>query len=291
MIASMPSLKKILLGNSLTRYLRANRRISITTSCRDTDYIEKVDGAGSVVEEGDKSYYIMHNGLKVYTGGFHDHIMIPIIKKLKGHHEPQEEKAFHEVLKLIKPGGTMLELGSYWAYYSLWFNKEVKDAKNYMLEPLERNLNIGKSNFELNQATGNFSLGLIAGENADIKDSELAAAPLTSIDVFMEEKSLDYLDILHSDIQGSEYEMLVGAEKALKSNQIEWIFISTHGDAVHEQCLNLLKEHGYTINCVHTIAESFSGDGLIVASSKNAQQIGEIEVSRRKVPFSFLAKV
>ena len=44
----------------------------------------------------------------------------------KGVHEPQEEKAFLEVLNYVEKGSTMIELGSYWGFYSLWFNKKIK---------------------------------------------------------------------------------------------------------------------------------------------------------------------
>ena len=48
----------------------------------------------------------------------------------------------------------MIELGSYWAYYSLWFASQVKDAQNYLIEPDPRRLEIGRKNFELNNKIG-----------------------------------------------------------------------------------------------------------------------------------------
>ena len=44
----------------------------------------------------------------------------------------------------------MIELGSYWSFYTIWFNKVVKNAKNYCIEPDIDNLTIGKKNAELN---------------------------------------------------------------------------------------------------------------------------------------------
>ena len=70
--------------------------------------------------------------------------MTQIIERLKGHHEPQEEKVFHEVLKAVAPGSTMIELGCYWAYYSLWFQKAVKNARNFMIEPAKAALECGR---------------------------------------------------------------------------------------------------------------------------------------------------
>ena len=61
--------------------------------------------------------------------------MTNIIEILKGHHEPQEEFAFFQVLEQLRrnpsPWGNprMIELGSFWAYYSMWFLKEFR--KNF----------------------------------------------------------------------------------------------------------------------------------------------------------------
>jgi hypothetical protein len=44
----------------------------------------------------------------------------------------------------------MIELGAFWSFYSMWFNKEVENAINYMVEPDSFNLGQGKRNFKLN---------------------------------------------------------------------------------------------------------------------------------------------
>jgi hypothetical protein len=44
-----------------------------------------------------------------------------LIELCKGYHEPQEELVFHKVMKRLPPNATMIELGGYWAFYSLWF--------------------------------------------------------------------------------------------------------------------------------------------------------------------------
>jgi len=93
-------------------------RIELTTSCHDADYIPKVKNAGEVEGKNGLRHQVMHNGIRVVYGGYHGDWMAEIIKVLRGHHEPQEEKAFFEILRYVSEGGTMIELGSYWAYYS-----------------------------------------------------------------------------------------------------------------------------------------------------------------------------
>jgi len=88
-------------------------RIALTVRCRDTDRLPKVVGAGDV----DDGVQTMHNGVKVEEGGYYGEWMTEVIRRLRGHHEPQEEVAFHTILeRLAATAGsapTMLELGSF----------------------------------------------------------------------------------------------------------------------------------------------------------------------------------
>ena len=91
--------------------------------------------------------------------------------------------------------------------------------------------------------------------------------------------NLKFVDILHSDIQGAEVEMLQGAISAIKDKKIKYFFISTHGNDIHNFCLEFLKNNAYKIICSHDENESFSADGLIVASSDELEK--EIKISKR----------
>ena len=111
------------------------RRILIAAGCDDCDYIPKVTGAGEVLTADGVRYQLMHNGVKVIEDGYCGQWMTELIRLLKGHHEPQEEKIFHEVLKHLGAGAAMMELGSYWCYYSLWFQQVIAGAASYLIEP------------------------------------------------------------------------------------------------------------------------------------------------------------
>jgi hypothetical protein len=145
----------------------------------------------------------MHNGIKIYLGSYYGPEFALIFLKSKGVHEPQEERVFGEVLKKIKPGSTMIELGAFWSFYSMWFNKEVENAINYMVEPDSFNLGQGKRNFKLNKLKGKF-IQAFSGKLS----SFTGAIPVLSIDDIIKLNSIDFVDILHSDIQGFEYDML-----------------------------------------------------------------------------------
>ena len=176
---------------NLSKYSKAVQdRIHLTHSCKDFDYVSAHEKAGQVID----NYQYMHNGLIVTKDCYYGEWMTDLIELCKGHHEPQEEKAFYEVLKYIPENSTMIELGSYWSFYSMWFNKNIKNAINYMIEPVLENLNIGKEHFKINNMNGIF-----------LNDS----IPNFKIDKFVQNNNIKHISILHSDIQGFEYHMLV----------------------------------------------------------------------------------
>jgi len=255
-----------------------NLRVKSSISCRDTDYIAKVPDAGSITTTvGMDRVQIMHNGLMVLADLYYDSFISEIIAGLNGHHEPQEEKVFHEVLKYIQPKATMLELGAYWSYYSLWFQSSVNIPTNYMVEPIAENIKVGEKNFELNNKKGSFIEAFI-GSNVDNN-----TVPKTiTVDYIIESEKIEFIDILHSDIQGYEYEMLLGAKKAIQRKQILFVFISTHGLRIHYKCLNFLKENNFFIIASHTPYESYSCDGLIVATS-DSKFSKKISISKKKL--------
>ena len=119
------------------------RRIRMAECCHDCDSIEKVVGAGEVFDGPSGRFQLMHNGVKVAEHCYDGPWMTELIHRMRGHHEPQEERVFHEVMKLVSPGSTMVELGCYWSYYSLWFNQVVEGASLLLLEPMPENLEAG----------------------------------------------------------------------------------------------------------------------------------------------------
>jgi Methyltransferase FkbM domain len=259
-------------------------RVRIAATCRDADYIPKVTNAGSVFRDSNgDAIQLMHNGVRVLAEGYYGHFNSEIVKELKGHHEPQEERAFFEVLKSIKPGGVMIELGAYWSYYSLWFNTSNPGAKCYMLEPVAKNLDIGKRNFAINGFQGEFVRAFVSDVQSPYTDP-----PTITIDGFARERDLKRIEILHSDIQGHEYAMLLGAKELFGNKLVRFAFISTHGYKVHAQCLGFLRRRGYKILAEHTTGESYSIDGLIVAGVDHAMR--HIKVTRKKQSLTEQAK-
>lgn len=264
------------------------RRVAEATLCADADYIPKVPGAGTVSRDGNGNrVQLMHNGLVVLADSYYGNFVTQIIEKMKGHHEAQEEKVFHEVLKVIPAGSTMIELGSYWAYYSMWFQKSVKEARNFMIEPAKSSIECGMKNFQLNGMRGDFTQAFVGHTSSpDWQQPELRPkmedVRQVCIKDFVQARGIERIAILHSDIQGFEYDMLRGCGGMLDEKKISFFFISTHGLKVHFQCRSHLIHKDYALIAEHTPKESYSEDGLIVASaSPNA--IPPVEISKRPI--------
>ena len=63
----------------------------------------------------------MHNGVLVQRGSYYGETATVLLELNRGVHEPQEERIFQEVLPYIPAGGSILELGAYWGFHSIWF--------------------------------------------------------------------------------------------------------------------------------------------------------------------------
>ena len=222
-------------------------RINLTASCTDTSHIKRVKNAGETI----RGHQIMFNGIKIHKGCYYDELITPIIKSLQGFHEPQEEAVFHEVLKHIKPNSTMIELGSFWAWYSMWFQKDTRFATNIMIEPDSKNLEAGIKNFELNNMEGKF-----------IK----ASIPAFDVLHYLFNENISDVAILHIDIQGAELDFIKDIQHRL--DMFEYIFIGTHDDKnIHYPLLELLRDkHKLNIITEFSMDESYQCDGLIVAT-------------------------
>ena len=217
----------------------------------------------------------MHNGLRVIAGGYHGPRMSEIIGRLRGHHEPQEEVIFHEILRHVGPSATMLELGGFWSYYSLWFLRGFDARRAIVLEPDPSHLAVGQANAALNRATNiEFMQGSVGAVSSGprpfaTETSGVVQIPEFSVSDILASRKMETLDILHCDTQGAETAVIASCEELLKSRKIRFGVFSTHahqisGDPLtHQRCLAMVKDFGGQILAEHDVHESFSGDGLI----------------------------
>ena len=227
-------------------------------------FIERVADAGYVDKN---NRVILHNGNRVPIAGNFAYygVFSNVLIFNRGVHEPLEEYCFQEMLKKIKiKSPIIIELGAYWAHYSMWVKKKFPEAKCYMIEPELKNLECGKNNFRINNFDGEFI-------NDSIQDSETGGFQL---DAFASKKKLTSINILHCDIQGYEVSMLRGTKFIFENQIVDYIFISTHGEGKHKWVIKEFEKFKYKIE----VSSGFdnhttSYDGFVLASSPKSDPI------------------
>lgn len=248
-------------------------RINDVLSGPDNKDIPRCPYAGELV----KGSLVMHNDIRIDPLSYYNYPLLKMLIDNKGVHEPQEEKIFQEVLKSLNKEKqmTMLELGSYWSFYSMWFMKAFPTARCIMAEPNRNNLFYGKRNLALNNQTGEFIYTGI-GKALDRKNN------ITTVDRICEQKNIEFVDILHSDIQGYELDMLKGSEKLLSKGNVGYVFISTHSNDLHRDCFELLRDK-YQLDLVATadLDETFSWDGILVMKAPSYQGISKVDIAKK----------
>jgi FkbM family methyltransferase len=223
---------------------------------------------------------VMHNGLRVQAGGYYGAWMAHVIRGLKGHHEPQEELIFSHLLNYVRHGTCMVELGAYWSYYSLWYLKEVPDSDALCVEPDPHNLGVGVKNASLNGMSqrARFINAWIGGTAtsehlARTENSESPAIlPVMNMDSIAAALIPRPIELIHMDIQGAEEPFIRSMTSALQQRLIRFAMVSTHHSSIssskttHSDCVELLRQFGANVLVEHDVIESYSGDGMILAS-------------------------
>jgi hypothetical protein len=213
----------------------------------------------------DGNLVYLHNGLRVpvagpgaYYGPFSQLLIIN-----RGVHEPLEEYVFQEVLKRLPDAPSMIELGAYWGHYSMWFKKERPNGQVILVEPEPECLKAGQDNFVRNGFKGEFIKSFVGTGKFEIDD-------------FFRNRKIKELDILHTDIQGFEVEMLQGAQEVLKRRRVRYLFISTHSQQIHGEIVGQLKNLGYRVEISSDFdIQTTSFDGFVFASSPDVNPVFE----------------
>jgi hypothetical protein len=236
--------------------------------------IERVPMAG-IVSGND---VCLHNGIQVPVAGAGAYYgeFSQLLALNRGVHEPLEEYVFQEVLRNMPEAPRMIELGAYWAHYSMWLKSLRPKAQVVMVEPDPDHLAVGQANFRRNGFDGEFI-------QAPVAEGHWA------LDAFVQSRGIDGLDILHVDIQGFEIDMIHGGRGTLQKQLIDYIFISTHSEEIHRAIIDDLSEFGYRVEVESGFDdETTSFDGLVFASSARARPVfhGFPKLGRTKIAAS-----
>jgi|688.fasta_scaffold873018_1 FkbM family methyltransferase len=189
-------------------------------------------------------------------------------------HEIEQLNLFERLIcQIDSQAPTMVELGSCDAYYSIIFNKFFKDrdVTNYCLEINEEFFEIGLQNCNNNNCKNVVSIKAGIG---DINEStphvvyNKANVNQITFSQLVNEYQINYIDILHMDIQGTEISVLEDIVNNKLYKNINYMFVSTHHQdnkfpATHHVCKKIIEQ----CNVEYFYDDEYSGgigDGLLV---------------------------
>ena len=168
---------------------------------------------------------------------------------------------------VIQPGSVFFDVGAQAGYHTLHASRLVgAGGRVCAFEPVPRNVEYLRRHLALNHignvllleaAVGdqdghaNFTqgAGFMAGR---LTPSGELSVPLLSLDAWLEQGRLPAPDVLKIDVEGSELDVLRGADRLLREHGPA-VLVDTHdflgGECVgiHQRCVAELRRHGYSI--------------------------------------------
>jgi hypothetical protein len=109
------------------------------------------------------------------------------------------------------------------------------------------------------------------------------------MDALLDRAGGDAIEMLHMDVQGYEMAFIESMRRAVLADKVRFIVVSTHHESIsgspttHADCLAALTGIGATVLAEHDAFESYSGDGLIVASFSQADRLIVLPAISRNV--------
>jgi len=226
--------------------------------------------------------HIFDNGVKVY-----DRHLIPVQKeryKVRNVHEAEEEDIFVQLICLTQNNrACFISVGSAIGYYAILAKKLNPNIEVHAAEPLEIHRQWFIENIELNglriedfvlysEAVSNeegYSKFVEAGYGSRIgnkvsNDESVKIVKTTTLDRIVKRLG-KAVDLVQIDVQGLEVNVLLGSHYSIKNKNIKTFLIGTHGREIHQSCIEILSNSGYSI--VFEIDKpQIQPDGIIVAS-------------------------
>ena len=220
---------------------------------------------------------IMHNGLRLSCNSIGSGCIRDILKANKGVAEPQHERAFAEILRVMGPSPLILDVGARNGFYSMWMKKVRPGARCVVVEPNKRHLENSRKNFALNKLYAQFYNAYVSMSTG----RRVEGVEVVSVEEIARRLRADYINLLHADIEGYEMELIKGAIPVLKDRRVDYFVLSTHTDGLHRQCKALLETQRYLVIADIPPAMSYVSDGLLVARRSELRGLDVIPLSQK----------
>ncbi len=185
----------------------------------------------------------------------------------------REGYVFTELIKHIKnkENPVMVEIGCHWALWSLLFRSTYSGGRNILIELNKNALCLAEDNFKLNDFDFSSYWGGVFLEDSgtfhnkenDIEyergsdgySCECHEGPATGSELdflsILEKESIEKIDVLHLDIQGSELPLLKQLVKSGKINDIDMIMVATHSREADLFIVELVNSTHFEVSNYH----------------------------------------
>lgn len=169
-----------------------------------------------------------------------------------------------QVVRVLRPGQVFYDVGAHVGYYTLLAARLVGERGRVVaFEPVARNLALlrrhlrlnGLRNVEVRPVAVGSAPGAVgfAYDPREHSTGRLAATvgnlhvQVTTLDVTVEVDGAAVPDLIKIDVEGAEYDVLVGAQRLLERHRPQ-LLLSTHGEALATRCREFLSARGYTLS-------------------------------------------
>lgn len=158
----------------------------------------------------------------------------------------------------------MLELGCFWALWTIVFGKYFPNSELIVLEGNQEKLAVGLTNLMNNGLSARAHFNTINVEHSRSKPEFGELVEDTTLTQIIEVNNIKSIDLLHMDIQGSEEGLYFEIFELIRKGLIHNVIMGTHSDELHEKILLELDSltHLVTVSAIPYIPGS--GDGEII---------------------------
>jgi FkbM family methyltransferase len=167
-----------------------------------------------------------------------------------------EARHVRAILSHVTPSSVCFDIGANVGFYSLMFARRARRV--YAFEPYPRNIRYLYDIMKLNRVTNVEILPLAVSDVEGMamfreserhsegrleKDGTIPAMTVTC-DAFSSRVGVSP-DVMKIDVEGTELAVLKGAERVIRSCKPA-ILLSTHSETLRGQCLDFLRNSGYS---------------------------------------------
>ena len=200
-----------------------------------------------------------------------------------GSFEYSKQRVFSAV---VRRGYTVFDLGAHVGFYSLLASKLVgAEGRVVSFEPVPRNLGFLRQHLALNKiencSVWEVAVGSLDGTAPFETGKNHAMGHLTAessaalsvrtvrLDTLVMSQQIPAPDLIKIDIEGEEYNALVGASDILV-NHSPTILLATHGSEIHHRCCKLLLENRYRLKSLDDLPLERTNEVLAISDTRNS---------------------